>query len=241
MLAHVETLVGGVDHEGGVEQAGIAEVVERAPHVVVEAFEHLCVVAHITLVLILREGAAFELAGTEVGGDGVVEMVVARAVFRVEAAYHVKIVLTEARLEVGAVDFRVVGEVHVLAYFHFLRLGGRAAGIVVVEGFGNGEGHVLVFVQVFHLGQPVAVAGLVVDEQDKGARLVALVFHPVDALVGDDVGDVAMLAHGALVHLDEIGVVVVALSRHDVPVVEARGGGYEVPFAYDGGLVACCA
>ena len=168
-------------------------------------------------------------------------MVVARAVFRVEAAYHVEIVLTEARLEVGAVDLRVVGEVHVLAYFHFLRLGGGAAGIVIVEGFGNGEGHVLVFVQVFHLGQPVAVAGLVVDEKDKGARLIALVFHPVDALVGDDVGDVAMLAHSALVHLDEVGVVVVALSRHDVPVVEARGGGYEVPFAYDGSLVACCA
>ena len=107
--------------------------------------------------------------------------------------------------------------------FHFLRLCRLAALVVVVESLGQGKRLVLILAQVLHLGQPAAVAGLVVNEECEGARAVALVFEPVDGLVGDDVRHVALLPHRVVLHGDEVRVVVVPLFGQDVPVVEARG------------------
>ena len=240
VLAHVEALVGGVDHERGVEQTRLAEIVERAAHVVVEALEHLGVVAHVALVLELGEGFAAEVAPVEVGGERVVEIVVLGAAAAVEAAYHGQIVVGEARLAARCVHLRVVHDVHVpvVGYLHLLFGGGLAAGVVVVEGGGQGEGAVLVFADVLQLGQPAAVAGLVVEKEDEGPRAVALVLHPVDGLVGDDVRHVSLLAYGVAGHGDEVGVVVVALSRQHVVVVEARGCAHKVPLADERRLVA---
>ena len=55
VLAHVEPLVGGVDHQGVLVEPLRSQIVENAPHVVVEALHHLRVVAHVALKLPFRQ------------------------------------------------------------------------------------------------------------------------------------------------------------------------------------------
>ena len=119
----------------------------------------------------------------------------------------------------------------VVADFHFLLSGSDAAFVVVVEGGGDGERLVFIFVQILQFWQPVAVAGLVVYEQEEGFVFVALVFQPVDGLVGDDIGKVSLLLIGFSLHVDEVGVVIVALRREVVVIVESRRRANEVPFS----------
>ena len=77
-----------------------------------------------------------------------------------------------------------------------------------------------------------------VDEEAEGLILVALVLHPVDALVGNKVGQVAFLLDGIVLHGNEARIVIVTLAGQDFPVVEARRQAFEVPLADDGRLIA---
>ena len=120
---------------------------------------------------------------------------------------------------------------------HFLRCCGLAASIVVIEVFGQGIRAVLIFVQVLDFGQPVAVDCLVVDKQAEWLFFVALVFHPVDTHVRYYVGQVALALYGVVVHCYEVGIVVIALSRHYFPVVETSREAFQVPLSDDCGLV----
>lgn len=73
----------------------------------------------------------------------------------------------------------------------------------------------------------------------KEKRLIvgAGIFQPVERLIGDEIGDVAIVLARA-VFGDELGLVVVALTWKDAPVVEALRLTHEVPFADDGSLVS---
>ena len=240
MFTHVEALVGGIDHEGVLQQSGFAEVIQRASDVVVERLEHLGVVTHVALIFIVRQSFTREVFAIEVAGHGVVEVIVGLEVCAVEAANHAEIVLGEAGLHARAIHLGVIDQVHVVvgSDAHLLSLSGSASGIVIVEGGGLGEGFVLIFIQILQLRQPAAMARLVVDEECEGSVLVALVVKPVDGFVGDDVGDVAAFSHRVVRHGDEVGIVVVSLFRHDVPVVKTGGKADEVPFSDDGSLIA---
>ena len=77
-----------------------------------------------------------------------------------------------------------------------------------------------------------------VDEEAEGLILVALVLHPVDALVGNEVGQVTFLRDGIVLHSDEARIVIVTLAGQDFPIVEASGQAFEVPLADNGRLVA---
>ena len=77
-----------------------------------------------------------------------------------------------------------------------------------------------------------------VNHDAEGFRLVALVLHPVKALVGDEIRQIAFHPHRVARHPDEVGVVVVALSGNDFPFVEALRQTFQVPFAKDGRLIA---
>ena len=238
MLAHVEALVGGVDHEGVVQQALLLQVVEHTAHVIVERLHHLGIVAHVALVLPFGQLASLRVLLVELLDDGCVEGIVLGTLFGRQTANEGFISSLERRLEVLAVHLRVVHDVHILPDAHLLRSGGRTAFVVVIEVVGHGESLVLVEGEILQLGQPVAVDGLVVDEEAERFVLVAPVLHPVDTLVGDEVGQIAFLRDGIVLHGDEARVVVVALAGQDFPIVEAGGQAFEVPLADDGRLVA---
>ena len=238
VLAHVEALVGGIDHEGIVQQAFLLQVVEHTTHIIVERLHHLGIVAHVALVFPFGQLASLRVLLVELLDDGCVEGIVLGTLFGRQTANEGFISSLEPSLEVLAVHLRVVHDVHVLPDAHLLRSGGRTALVVVIEVVGHGEGLVLVQGEILQLGQPVAVDGLVVDEEAERFVLVALVLHPVDALVGDEVGQIAFLGDGIVLHGDETRVVVVTLAGQDFPIVEAGGQAFEVPLADDGRLVA---
>ena len=69
VLAHVEPLVGRVDHERGVQQSRLLQIVERAPDVVVQTLQHLGIVAHVALVFEFRQFFSLQMAGIEFRGQ----------------------------------------------------------------------------------------------------------------------------------------------------------------------------
>ena len=79
--------------------------------------------------------------------------------------------------------------------------------------------------------------GFVMDEEAERLVFVALVFHPIDALVRNQVCQIAFLDHGIIVHGDERRIVVITLTRQDFPMVKARGQAYQMPFADEGCLI----
>ena len=73
--------------------------------------------------------------------------------------------------------------------------------------------------------------------EEKRLIVGACVFQPIERLIGDKIGDVAIVLARA-VFGDELGLVVIPLAWKDAPVVKALRLAHEVPFADDGGLVA---
>ena len=178
------------------------------------------------------------MAAIEIDGERIVEVVVGRTLLCVHPAEDVQIAIGVHGLMIGTIDFAIVVERHVFANLHFCGTGSGTAGIVVIEIVGKFERSILILAQIFDFGQPVAVAGFVMDEKRKRTCLVAIVIQPRDGLVGDDVGEVALLLILSF-GIDEARIVVVTLSREDVPVVKTRRGTVQVPLSDDGGLIAC--
>ena len=163
------------------------------------------------------------MAAVEIDGERIVEVVVGRTLLCVHPTEDVQIAIGVHGLMIGTIDFAIVVERHVFANLHFCGTGSGTTCIVVIEIFGKFERNILILVQIFDFGQPVAVAGFVMDEKRERTRLVAIVVQPRDGLVGDDVGEVALLLILSF-GIDEARIVVVALSREDVPVVKTRRG-----------------
>ena len=67
--------------------------------------------------------------------------------------------------------------------------------------------------------------------------LVAII-QPIERFLGSEVGCVSLKAFLAAIHLNEDGVVVAALPGKNLPVVEANGIGFQMPFADDRGVIA---
>ena len=81
------------------------------------------------------------------------------------------------------------------------------------------------------------MACLVVYKEDEGLVLVPLL-QPVYGLVRDDIGTIALGTLHAAVHLDEVGIVVLALSVEHLEIVKAGRRAHQVPLADEGRLVA---
>src|SRR3546814_5452875 len=66
----------------------------------------------------------------------------------------------------------------------------------------------------------IAVRRLMVDQEREGLRLVAPGLHPVEAVLRDEVGRIA-LGDAAPLRRDDVGVIIFALVVEYLPVVEA--------------------
>ena len=158
-------------------------------------------------------------------------------ILRVVPCVRVRAPTSRPPLRLGEAE---IGIGHVVADAHLrFRRGAGAVRVVVRERVGQGD-VVPVPVAVTRRALPVAVRRLVVAHQEEGARGVAGL-QPVDAHVGDDVGDIAL--HLALaVGEGEEGVEILALPRQHGPVVEAgrlvARPLPQVPLAEDRRLVA---
>ena len=228
VFAEIPTLIGGVDDDGVVGESGFIEIIEDFTDAVVDGLHAAEVVFDVALVFPLHEFLAFELCRLERFILGAIGGVPGFELFGGEAS--------------GLVQLEIVGA-EVLGDGHGLVSGGGFPAFVVVpEGFGFRDRFVVEPVEVFRSGLPVAMGGLVLVHQHEGLLGVATVFKPGEGLVGDDVGGVADVfvsddLPGVVVRLHG-RVVVGALADEDVEVVVALGGGLQVPFSNDRGLVA---
>ena len=65
VLAHIESLVAGVDHQGVVRQAFFVQIVQYASYVVIQGFYHLGIVAHVALIFPFRQFFSLRLGFIE--------------------------------------------------------------------------------------------------------------------------------------------------------------------------------
>ena len=152
--------------------------------------------------------------------------------------FHVPFLLIGG-LVAQAVELEVVDECHAVGDAHLLRMGRFAAGgVIVVERGRIREFHVVVEVEVFLFGHPVAVRRFVVDEEAEGFRRVA-VFEEVDGVIRRKVRGIAFTLHVLAVRFRtfELGVVIFALVPEHLVIIEPLRFALHVPFAYDGRLI----
>ena len=77
-----------------------------------------------------------------------------------------------------------------------------------------------------------------VDKQNKRFTLVSLVLHPIDTLVGDDIGQIAFLYHSIVLHGNKARVIIIALLRQNIPIIESGWQTYQMPLSDNGCLIA---
>ena len=82
------------------------------------------------------------------------------------------------------------------------------------------------------------VRSLVVKKHTEWLAFIALVFNPVDSLIGNNISGITFYLYSFAIHLDEGRVIVVALSRKDFPMVKALRVANQMPFTNHGCLVS---
>ena len=85
---------------------------------------------------------------------------------------------------------------------------------------------------------PVAMRRLVLGHKEERLVWVPSVLEPIEGLFGDDIGAITIVAFPRTVHLDEIRIVITALAREDLPIIETSRVRIEMPLAEHDGLVA---
>jgi len=222
VVTEEEAIVGGIHHDGVVGQALPLEVVQHPAEIVVDRGDGAQIVFDVALVLPpdvllvpeIRLSKRFVLRIVRGGPQGTLG---------VGQSGH------WGELEMA------VGEV--VRHRHFRRGGGRRpAGIVVEQGRGLRNRHVIVQREMIGARIPVRMRSFVLIHQQKGPIPIATI-EPPQGPVGDDVGDIPVV-------LDAVGcrgerrVVVLTLAVQHLVMIEAGRPGLQVPFADDRGLVA---
>ena len=134
--------------------------------------------------------------------------------------------------EVGPVEFHVVAPVHVLVDAHGM-FGKHLAtvGVIVEEGVGFRHGNTLEEFEMPQGSGPVSMRSLELDHGYEWLVLVSILLDPFQPEVGDEVVAMALVAFAASIHLNEVRVVVGALTRENAPEIESDGIGVQVPLS----------
>ncbi len=133
--------------------------------------------------------------------------------------------------------FQVIDQIHVFDNAHLL-LGSRNTPLIfVIEVLGHRIRHIFIKVEVAEVGHPGAVRCLMVNEEAERLVLIANTVHPVEGNIGNNICCIAF-ALQLLAIAYEGGIVVISLPYQDVPMVEPRRLGAQVPLPNHGCLVA---
>ena len=169
MLAHVESLIGGVNHKGVIFESALLKVVEHPAHVAVDGCDYPEIVAHILAELPFVECLACESQLLEVGNNSIVVGIPCSLLRCIHIVIHVATNLFEILIGMYFIfligKFQVVDKIHVLHNGHFLRGGCNSAFIVVVEILGERKFLVAEEFEVACIRHPCSVRCLVVQQQ----------------------------------------------------------------------------
>ncbi len=229
MLAQIESLVGGVDHDAVLAQAQLVQRLQNTAHSIVHRGHAAEVILHVALVLPTDELLALQVRLEEGFVLRAVRGVPGLSLFLAhppeEGVHEFCITLVLVTL-----DLQVVEEGHMGIYAHLvLTQYGCPVRVVVEEGLGFGDGNAVVLGQVFRAGHPVAVGGLVLAHEKEGFVLV-LLGKKVERQVRGDFDRVPGDRFSALGR-NVIGPVITTLARIDHPLIESGWVGSQVPFS----------
>ena len=223
VIAEIEALVGVVDDDGVLGEAGLVEIVEHAAEVLVDGSDAAEVVLDVALVAPADEILAGEVRLAESGVLRLVGGVPDLELFGGEVARGLQL-----RVRFG----------EVVRQSHLLHPACAGASLPVVEERRRlGQVDVVEVVEVLRPRLPVAVRRLVLEHQHEGPVGVALFPQPLQGQIGEDVGGVADHLLGPLFALQR-WVVVGALTLQHSPEVESGRIALEVPLADHRRLVA---
>ena len=236
MLTHVETLIGSVDHQRVFGQPRLVEIIQQATDIVIERFQYFHIVTHITREFPLSQFSALRIAAVEILDQRRIESVPRRPLFGIHPPDKRFVGAFQATPLIGPPHFEVIDQVHVLHNAHLLRCGGRTPLVIIEKSIGKRK--VQLFVKRQIVGHPIAVLGLMMHQQAERFLRITPRTQPIETLVGNKVGYVPFGTHRIARLADKIGIVVIALSGNDLPMVEPGGQTFEMPFADDSRFVS---
>ena len=122
---------------------------------------------------------------------------------------------------------------------HILLHRGPPAYIIIIEVIGIRKNLVFEFFEILRLRHPVAVCGFFSHYEKKGFLLVTTI-EPVERKITDDIRYITIVPDRILVHVDEIGLKIIALIRQYTPVIKSGRECLQMPFSNPGSLVIRC-
>ena len=180
VFAHIKTLVRGINHQCIVQHIFLFQVIQYAPYIIVQRLNYFCIITHIALIFPFGEFFTFQVTFIKIFNDRRIKCVESFTVISVHTFYVAQIALFQWGVFALFQHLQVVNQVHILEYAHFLRSGGRAAFIIIIEVIGQRECLVFVEGKVFYFTQPVAMNGFMMNKKTERFFLVPPVFHPID-------------------------------------------------------------
>ena len=220
----------------------LAQVVDYAPHIAVNTVDNAQIVVHIVLIFPFGQCITREFVFLKLLDYGVVMFV---PLFSLRGRHTVTCLsspffepLIRMYFVFAVGHFQVVHQVHIFNDAHLLFGCSLSSFVVVVESGGQWISSVGVKVEVAGVGIPYTVWCFMMKQQTERFFFVAFVFKPVERNVGNDVGYITWSSQVFAITL-EVGVVIVALSDKNIPVIKSCWFGCKVPFTNHCRLVAC--
>ena len=125
---------------------------------------------------------------------------------------------------------------HVSSHFHLLFPGCPAPSGVVIEIIRRHRKLCgIEQIQIFLFRHPVAVGRLLIANQKKRTTGIPPI-QPLHGQIRGQIRDISRVVFGNAV-FDESRIVIIPLTRQDIPVVKPLGIGYQMPLPGDGGLI----
>ena len=234
VLAHIEALIRSINHERIIIQSFFFQIIQHTPHIVVQRLHGFHIVAYVTLELPVGEFLALRILLIKIINDRPVEFVPCGTLSFIHATDVFLIKRFQPGFFVRAQHLEVVNHIHIFRNAHLLCRSGGTPFIIIKEVIRQGESLVFIQSQITGICQPVTVNGFVVDQDTERLILIPLVLHPVDGVICNEVRHIAMFLYRIIILGDEVRVIVIALSGHNLPIVETGRQTFEMPFADEG-------
>ena len=145
VFAHIETLVGSINHQCIIHHPFFFQIIQHTSHVVIQWFHHLQVVTDISLEFPFCQVFSFEVPLVEILCNGFVKVFKLFAFFRIHPVQHIFVAFFQTRFFSVFQQLQVVCQVHILQDTHFLSCSSRTSFIVIIERFRKRES--LVFIK----------------------------------------------------------------------------------------------
>ena len=79
---------------------------------------------------------------------------------------------------------------------------------------------------------------LMMNQQAKRFLGITLILHPINRIISDKIGYIPVTTHRIVILRDEIRIIIISLSGHNLPIIKSAGQALQMPFADQCRLIA---